>query len=84
MEDALLLRAVRAMLNPALHPILVHCLSGEHMTACVVGCLRRTQGWALSAVAEEYRLFVQSKPRLLDLQVIELFPVDRATAKGAV
>ncbi|CAN0338469.1 unnamed protein product, partial [Scytosiphon promiscuus] len=34
--------------------MLVHCNKGKHRTGCLIGCFRRTQGWAVSSIFEEY------------------------------
>lgn len=72
-KPKVLRRVLTAMCIPDFHPVLVHCINGQQTTGCVVGCLRKAQGWALSAVFEEYRRHISgSKVRALDLQVIEL------------
>ena len=65
--------ALKAILNPENHPIMIHCNKGKHRTGCVVGCLRKVQNWSLTSVFEEYRRHAGAKVRSLDLQFIELF-----------
>mmetsp|Transcript_86805 Transcript_86805/g.173292 ORF Transcript_86805/g.173292 Transcript_86805/m.173292 type:complete len:205 (-) Transcript_86805:67-681(-) len=64
-------RALRALLDPRNHPLLVHCNQGKHRTGCLVGCLRRVQRWSLVAIFDEYRRFAGSKARVVDQQFIE-------------
>ena len=58
-------------------PMLVHCNSGKHRTGSVVGCIRRIQGWSLSSILWEYRLYAEPKPRFMDQQFIELFDINQ-------
>ena len=76
-ENANVARALVAVVDPTRWPLLIHCNKGKHRTGCVVGCLRRVQGWALTPVLEEYRRFSMPKVRFLDEQFIELFHVAR-------
>jgi len=55
-------------------PILVHCSRGKHRTGCVLGCLRKAQQWSLVASIDEYSRFAGTAARLIDQQLIELFP----------
>ncbi len=59
--------------DPSNHPILIHCNKGKHRTGCIVGCIRRVQGWALSSALDEYIRFADSKARIMDQRFIELF-----------
>eukprot|EP00617_Octactis_speculum_P013689 CAMPEP_0185745498 /NCGR_PEP_ID=MMETSP1174-20130828/3850_1 /TAXON_ID=35687 /ORGANISM="Dictyocha speculum, Strain CCMP1381" /LENGTH=184 /DNA_ID=CAMNT_0028419541 /DNA_START=89 /DNA_END=643 /DNA_ORIENTATION=+ len=61
------------------HPILIHCNEGKHRTGCIVGCLRRARGWALSPIFDEYILFAQRKARMVDQRFIELFELSDDT-----
>jgi tyrosine-protein phosphatase SIW14 len=61
------------ILNPANHPLLLHCNKGKHRTGSIVACIRRLRGWALSAALHEYLLFSAPKSRLEDQRFIELF-----------
>ena len=65
--------ALREILNPANHPMLIHCNKGKHRTGCLIGCLRKVQRWSLTIIFDEYRRFAEPKPRFLDQQFIELF-----------
>lgn len=65
--------ALRVVLDVRRHPVLIHCNKGKHRTGCVVGSLRKVQGWSLTSIFEEYRRFAANKVRVLDQQFIELF-----------
>lgn len=65
--------AMKILLNPANHPILIHCNRGKHRTGCLVGALRRVQGWSLTIIFDEYRKFAAPKERPMDQQFIELY-----------
>ena len=73
-EDAVL-SALKFILDKRNHPILVHCNAGKHRTGCVMGVFRRLQGWALTPVLAEYRMFASPKERVMDQMFIELFDV---------
>ncbi|CDO94575.1 unnamed protein product [Kluyveromyces dobzhanskii CBS 2104] len=69
----LLTKALEVVLNPANHPILIHCNRGKHRTGCLVGCIRKLQNWSLTMIFDEYRRFAFPKVRALDQQFIELY-----------
>ena len=69
--------ALKTVMNKENHPILIHCDKGHHRTGCVVGCLRRLQGWTLTATLEEYGRHTNMSFRPLDEQFIELFDVSK-------
>ena len=73
MSDDVVRAALRAVIDPANHPLLIHCNQGKHRTGCLVGCLRRMQRWSLVAICDEYRRFAGSKARVVDQQFIERF-----------
>ena len=58
--------ALRVLRDPKNHPLLVHCNKGKHRTGCVVGAWRKTAGWAMADVLQEYRRFAGAKARPLD------------------
>jgi tyrosine-protein phosphatase SIW14 len=68
-------QALNIVLDPANHPILVHCNRGKHRTGCLMGVLRRMCGWSISAIMDEYARFAGSRRRYLDAQFIELFDI---------
>ncbi|KAI9292277.1 hypothetical protein K502DRAFT_295589 [Neoconidiobolus thromboides FSU 785] len=69
--------ALKVFLDRRNHPILIHCNKGKHRTGCLVGCLRKLQGWSLTSIFDEYRRFALPKARALDQQFIELFDTDK-------
>lgn len=72
----LITEAAKIVLNPANHPILIHCNRGKHRTGCLVGVIRRLQQWSLLLIFDEYRKFAAPKERLMDQQFIELYNDD--------
>ncbi|KAI8867361.1 protein-tyrosine phosphatase [Ramicandelaber brevisporus] len=72
-DEKVIADALKVLLDPRNHPVLIHCNKGKHRTGCLVGCLRRMQGWALTPIFTEYRHFAGTKARSLDMQFIELF-----------
>ena len=73
MDPELTQQALALMLNPRHHPMLVHCNKGKHRVGCVVGILRKWQGWSLTHIFEEYKRFSGPKMRLADQEYIELY-----------
>lgn len=69
----LITEAIKIVLNPENHPILIHCNRGKHRTGCLVGVLRRLQKWSLTIIFDEYRKFAAPKERPMDQQFIELY-----------
>lgn len=68
--------ALVTMLDRRNHPMLIHCNKGKHRTGCLIGCLRKLQGWSLTTIFDEYRRFSYPKSRSMDQEFIELFDVD--------
>ncbi|KAK3486380.1 tyrosine phosphatase family-domain-containing protein [Neurospora crassa] len=64
---------LRLVLNQANHPLLIHCNHGKHRTGCVVGIVRRTLGWDVSNILEEYRSYAEPKVRETDVNYIQGF-----------
>ena len=69
----LITEALKIVMNPENHPILIHCNRGKHRTGCLVGVLRRLQRWSLTMTFDEYRKFAAPKERPMDQQFIELY-----------
>lgn len=76
MSEAEVLSALQVILSPQNYPLHVMCKFGHHRTGTVIGCLRKLQGWNLTAIFEEYRRYAGSKVRFLNEQFIELFDTD--------
>ena len=81
-DEATIRTAVEILLDKSRHPILIHCNKGKHRTGCLVGCLRKTCGWALIATLDEYIRFAGNKPRYMDQQFIEFFDVSLVKMPG--
>ncbi|PWN27857.1 hypothetical protein BDZ90DRAFT_232237 [Jaminaea rosea] len=69
--------ALCTMLDRRNHPMLVHCNKGKHRTGCLIGCLRKLQGWSLTTIFDEYRRFSAPKSRSMDQEFVELFDTGR-------
>lgn len=54
-------------------PLYIHCNQGKHRTGCVVACYRKTLGWPLDEIIEEYRTYAGAKARDGDIEFIKLF-----------
>lgn len=72
-QDETVNKALRIILNPENHPILIHCNKGKHRTGTIVGCIRKLQNWSLTMIFDEYRRFAFPKARGLDQQCIEMY-----------
>ena len=75
-SEEMVLEGLSVLLDPASYPLLVMCTLGRHRTGTLGGCLRKLQGWNLTAILEEYRRHAGPKFRLLNEQFIELFDTD--------
>lgn len=73
MDPASVSNALRVLLDPMQHPVLVHSLRGGQRAGVLIGCLRRIQRWSIAATFEEYRRYSGANSCLLDMQYIELF-----------
>eukprot|EP01059_Diplonema_ambulator_P022819 TRINITY_DN38160_c0_g1_i1.p1 TRINITY_DN38160_c0_g1~~TRINITY_DN38160_c0_g1_i1.p1 ORF type:complete len:338 (+),score=58.07 TRINITY_DN38160_c0_g1_i1:58-1071(+) len=49
------------VVDPANHPLYIHCLDGGHVTGSVVVALRKLQGWDTASVVEEHRRWASDK-----------------------
>ncbi|PKI82343.1 protein-tyrosine-phosphatase [Malassezia vespertilionis] len=56
-------------------PVLVHCNKGKYRVGCLVGCVRRLQGWSHINILEEYARFAGDK--IADEEFIEMFDLSR-------
>lgn len=72
-ESLMVASALRYVVDPRNHPLLVHCNKGKHRTGCVIGCHRRLEGWAVTSILEEYRRHSAPKNRFMDEQFVELW-----------
>eukprot|EP00158_Paraphelidium_tribonemae_P004924 Partr_v1_DN27057_c1_g1_i1_m28774 putative PHOsphatase len=45
---------LKRLIDPAMHPVLVHCLDGSQVTGMVVMCLRKLQLWDLRVAMTEF------------------------------
>ncbi|KAJ3290747.1 hypothetical protein HDU76_007365, partial [Blyttiomyces sp. JEL0837] len=61
-------KALVQVLDIRNHPILIHCNKGKHRIGCLVGCLRKLQGWSLTSIFDEYQRFSGAKLRIPDLE----------------
>lgn len=65
--------AILFALNPAHHPVHVHCNQGRHRTGCFVACIRKIQGWPMNDIIHEYETYASPKPRDGDIAFIRQF-----------
>jgi protein tyrosine/serine phosphatase len=72
-SDEVINKAIKLILDPTNHPILVHCNKGKHRTGCVTACFRKVTGWSLDACLAEYDKYSKPKSRELDKAFIARF-----------
>ncbi|MCJ1467823.1 hypothetical protein MMC07_006448 [Pseudocyphellaria aurata] len=65
--------AVKILLDPSQHPVLIHCNKGKHRTGCIVACYRKMHKWTIGAILTEYRKYAGDKFRVLDEKFMEEF-----------
>lgn len=65
--------ALKILLDPSQHPVLIHCNKGKHRTGCVIACYRKIHSWTTGAILTEYRKYAGNKFRALDEKFIGAF-----------
>lgn len=80
MDERDVVKALQIILRPENWPILIHCNKGKYRVGCVVGLLRRLQGWSHTSIFEEYSRFAGTK--ISDLEWIEVFDLDKVELAG--
>ncbi|MCJ1424540.1 hypothetical protein MMC29_002428 [Sticta canariensis] len=68
-----IVEALRILLDPSHHPVLIHCNKGKHRTGCIVACYRKIHWWTIGAILTEYRKYAGNKFRVLDEKFILAF-----------
>ncbi|KAI9479132.1 protein-tyrosine phosphatase [Coemansia mojavensis] len=73
MDHSLVAQILAEVLDTRNHPLLIHCNRGIRRVGCIVGCIRKLQGWAMTAIFDEYQRFSGTKIRIADQEFIEVF-----------
>ncbi|KAJ2745346.1 tyrosine-protein phosphatase siw14 [Coemansia sp. BCRC 34301] len=73
MDHELVAGILAEVLDTRNHPLLIHCNRGIRRVGCLVGCIRKQQGWAMTAIFDEYQRFSGTKIRISDQEFIEVF-----------
>ncbi|KAJ2496496.1 tyrosine-protein phosphatase siw14 [Coemansia sp. RSA 1972] len=73
MDHSLVAQILAEVLDTRNHPLLIHCNRGIRRVGCLVGCIRKLQGWAMTAIFDEYQRFSGTKIRISDQEFIEVF-----------
>ncbi|KAJ2613975.1 tyrosine-protein phosphatase siw14 [Coemansia sp. RSA 1365] len=73
MDHSLVAQILAEVLDTRNHPLLIHCNRGIRRVGCLVGCIRKLQGWAMTAIFDEYQRFSGTKIRIADQEFIEVF-----------
>ncbi|KAJ1733655.1 tyrosine-protein phosphatase siw14 [Coemansia biformis] len=73
MDHPLVAQILAEVLDTRNHPLLIHCNRGIRRVGCLVGCIRKLQGWAMTAIFDEYQHFSGTKIRISDQEFIEVF-----------
>ncbi|RFU25432.1 Protein-serine-threonine phosphatase/Protein-tyrosine-phosphatase/4-nitrophenylphosphatase, partial [Scytalidium lignicola] len=63
-SDSIMASIMELVLNPANHPILMHCNHGKHRTGCATAVIRHLSGWDLPAILAEYEGYASPKQRI--------------------
>ena len=77
MDEADVVKALQLILQPQNWPILIHCNKGKYRVGCIVGLVRRLQGWSHTSIFEEYSRFAGTK--ISDLEFIEVFDLSKVS-----
>ncbi|KAJ1964507.1 tyrosine-protein phosphatase siw14 [Dipsacomyces acuminosporus] len=73
MDHDMVSQILAEVLDTRNHPLLIHCNRGIRRVGCLVGCIRKLQGWAMTAIFDEYQRFSGTKIRISDQEFIEVF-----------
>ncbi|ORY93095.1 protein-tyrosine phosphatase [Syncephalastrum racemosum] len=52
------LMALQIIIDPANHPLYIHCLDGADVTGLVIACLRKLQMWSTSSAMSEFSRYI--------------------------
>lgn len=74
-SQAMMASIMELVLNPANHPVLLHCNHGRHRTGCATAVIRHLSGWDLPAIITEYEGYASPKVRECDIQYISQYQV---------
>ena len=77
MDHSDVVKALELILKPQNWPILIHCNKGKYRVGCIVGLVRRLQGWSHTSIFEEYSRFAGTK--ISDLEYIEVFDLSKVS-----
>ncbi|KDN50820.1 protein-tyrosine phosphatase [Tilletiaria anomala UBC 951] len=75
MDEDEVAAALSLILDKRNLPMLVHCNKGKYRVGCIVGCLRKFQGWMQSAIFDEYSRLAGVK--VADQEFIEVFDTSK-------
>jgi len=64
---------LQVVLDRRNYPLMIHCNHGKHRTGCVVGAVRKIEGWANKECLDEYVSYAEPKIRDCDLDYIRDF-----------
>jgi len=71
-------QALSAVVDKRNLPMLIHCNKGKYRVGCLVGCLRRLQGWSHTSIFEEFARFAGTN-KIADQEFIEVFDLTQVT-----
>lgn len=63
--------ALLVVLDATNYPLYIHCNQGRHRTGCVIACMRKAQGWPMTAIVAEYEAYANPKAREGDLKFVK-------------
>lgn len=64
---------LRLVVDKRNYPLLIHCNHGKHRTGCVVGVLRKFNGWDTPSILAEYTKYAEPKIREADVEYLTNF-----------
>ncbi|KAE8225392.1 hypothetical protein CF319_g1844 [Tilletia indica] len=72
MDAGSVANALSAVADKRNLPMLIHCNKGKYRVGCLVGCIRRLQGWSHTSIFEEFARFAGTN-KIADQEFIEVF-----------
>jgi tyrosine-protein phosphatase SIW14 len=70
---AMMQSILRLVVDKRNYPLLIHCNHGKHRTGCVVGVLRKFNGWDTPSILAEYTKYAEPKIRETDVKYLTDF-----------
>lgn len=72
-SESLVREIIQFALDIKNQPTLIFCTNGKVRSSCAVACLRKSLGWSLTSIFQEFEQFAEPEGGIADLLFIENF-----------